>query len=379
MRWWIYILIIAIIILGGGAYYILIFNAQKKIIATYNHSNSQIDLILPEIISANKTVTSTPAIQGMTVVNIIGTPTITVRGMTANTLYTFSVSGYENSNPIYTGTPPTPAPTLTVTKTDTSVTITHPIIASTNSYQFFILPFSNQPNTLPTPFTYYASSQTSNIITFSNITPYRYACFAQATNATSTSFPTGKMISIPLMINNPIIAVCDVNNYNQVYLYFNKGIDAEYPRSSITSIPSLPSNSDIIDSTIDNGLAIGSLTSNVLYQFSITGITGTSNSIFMGQGNLASANVTPVITKVSANSFTASIPAVTGASSYQFIVYDYNLLGMGIGYLYSAVTQTTSTITYSNVPHGTYKVTIQASSSIGTKVGISSNIVIPQP
>ncbi len=379
MSYLMYLIIIGIILLGAGGYFLFSNNSKKKIVASYNHSNSQIDLFLPEIISANKTVTSTPAIQGMTVVNIIGTPLITVKGMTANTLYTFSISGYENSNAIYTGTPPTPAPILTVTKTDTSVSITHPIVASTNSYQFFILPFYNPPNALPTPFTYYVSTQTSNIITFSNITPYKYSCFAQATNATSTSFPTGKMISIPLIINNPIIAVCDVNNYNQVYLYFNKGIDTEYTNSSVTSIPSLPNNSGIIDSTIDNGLAIGSLTSNVLYQFSITGITGTSNSIFMGQGNLASANVTPVITKVSANSFTASIPAVTGASSYQFIVYNYNLLGLNIGYLYSAVSQSTSTMTYSNIPHGTYRVTIQASSSIGTKVGISSNIVIPQP
>ena len=99
----------------------------------------------------------------------------------------------------------------------------------------------------------------------------------------------------------------------------------------------------------------------------------------MGQGSLTSANVTPVITKVSANSFTASIPAVTGATSYQFIVYDNNLLSMPIGYLYSAVTQSTSTMTYSNVPNGTYVVTIQASNSTGTKVGVSSSITIPQP
>ncbi len=379
MAWWIYILIIGIILLAGGAYYLLIYNAKKKIIAIHDATNSEITLILPEILTSNKTVTSTPAIAGVNVVNWIGTPIISIKGMAANTLYTFSISGYENSNPIYIGTSPVTPPTFTLTKTDTSVTITHPIIANTTSYQFAILPFYNpNQNTLTNPFTYNASSQTSNIITFSNITPYRYICVAQATNATSTSYPLPKMISIPLIISNPIIAVCDVNNYNQVYLYFKKDIDN--PNPSVTSIPSLPNNSSIIDSTIDNALVIGSLTLNVLYQFSITGITGTSNSLYIGQGNLASANVTPVITKVSANSFTASIPAVTGATSYQFIVYDYNFLGMNnMGYLYSAVSQSTSTMTYSNVPNGTYKVTIQASSSLGTKVAISGNITIPQP
>jgi hypothetical protein len=129
-----------------------------------------------------------------------------------------------------------------------------------------------------------------------------------------------------------------------------------------------------MDDTIDNGLKIGSLTSNVLYQFSINGISGTSNSIFMGQGNLASASVTPVITKVSETSFTASINAVTGATSYQFIIYESNLK-----YVYSATSQTTTSMTFSNVPYGTYVATIQASNSIGTKVGVSSNITIPQP
>ena len=383
---WTIILFIVLVLCGAGYYYFYIYNAKKKIIALY--ANSSMLLVLPELIKTNLTVTSTPALQNATVENEIGTPGISITGLSPNTLYTFSISGYDKSNAIYTGLPPpTPTPTpgatplpppkLTVTKTDTSVTITHPIVANATSYQYFLYPlYNSESNILPNPFTYKVASQTTNTCTFSNITPYLYQCAAQATSATWTTDMLLKEVAIPLIINNPIIAVCDVN-YTQVYLYFNKDVDKMYDISSVTATPAL-TNSNITDSNV-NLLKINSLTANTLYRFSINGITGNSNLIFMGQGSLASANVTPVITKVSANSFTASIPAVTGATSYQFIVYDNNLLSMPIGYLYSAVTQSTSTMTYSNVPNGTYVVTIQASNSTGTKVGVSSSITIPQP
>jgi PKD repeat protein len=91
----------------------------------------------------------------------------------------------------------------------------------------------------------------------------------------------------------------------------------------------------------------------------------------MGQGSLASSTVAPVITKINDTSFSASITSITAATSYQFIVYDTNL-----DFLYSAVSQTSNSFTYSNVPIGTYVVTIQASNSTGTKVGVSSPITI---
>jgi hypothetical protein len=369
------IIVIVIVLCAAAYYYFFMFN-RKKMIALY--SGSQITIILPELIKTNLTVTATPALQGATVVNNIGTPIITITGFSLNTLYTFSISGYDNSNPIYTGElspAPTPTPVLTLTKTDASVTMTHTPVPNATAYQFLMIPVHYIQNNVPVPnpFTYYVSRQTNANVTFTNMTPFKYNCIGQATNAAWSTPMLNKEISFPLLINRPIIAICNTN-YTNVNLYFVKEIDRTYTISLVTSVPSLPNNVSLIDSTIDNGLKIGALNANALYQFSINGISGTSNSVFMGQGNLESATVTPQITKVSATSFTVSINAVNGATSYQFVIYETT-----IQYLYTAVSQTTSSLTLSNMPYGTYVATIQASSAIGTKVGVSGNITIPQP
>lgn len=377
------IIVIVIVLSAIGIYFLFFNNTNKKMVALY--ANSELLIVLPELLKTNLTVTATPALQGATVVNKIGTPLISITGLSPNTLYTFSISGYDTSNAIYTGLPPPiptptpgttplPAPALTVSKSDASVSMTYSTPQNATSYLFLMMPiFNSQSSFIPKPFTYYVSKQTNTTVTFSNITPYKYVCFGQGSTATWTAPILIKEISVPLLINRPIIAICDTN-YTDAYLYFVKDIDRTYTMSLVSSVPSLPNNVSIIDSTVDNGLKIGALNGNALYQFSINGISGTSNSLFMGQGNLASAAVTPVITKVSETSFTVSINAVNGATSYQFLIYETNLR-----YTYTAVNQTTSSLTLSNMPYGSYVATIQASSAIGTKVGVSGNIPIPQP
>ncbi len=382
------ILVIVIVLCGAAAYYYFFMsNTSKKMVALY--SNAELLLVMPELLKTNLTVTATPSLEGATIRNIIGTPLISITGLSTNTLYTFSVSGYDKSNPIHTGLPPPPPtpsttplpePVLTLTKTDTSVTMSVSNIRNATSYQFLMMPYFNSQELNfipPNPFTYKVSTQTNTNVTFTNITPYKYFCITHGSTSSWTSNFLSKTISIPLLINRPVIAILDINNYNQVFLYFMKDTDRAYTTSLVTAIPSLPNTTGILDSFVDNGLKISQVNINTLYQFSVNGITGSSNSLYTGQGTLGFAPLTPLITKVSATSFTVSINPLTGASSYQFVIYNYsNNLG---GYLYAAASQTTSSMTFSNVPYGTYRATLQACNSTGTKVGISGDITIPLP
>jgi hypothetical protein len=249
-------------------------------------------------------------------------------------------------------------------------------VQNATSYQFLIMPYyineSSDNPFAPSPFTYRLSSQTTDTVTFSNMTAYKYRCYVQATNSKWSTELLSKEISMPLIINNPIIAVANTAN-NQVNLYFKKDSNTVYSIGSVNSTPTFPSNSfvSLDNKVIDNGIILNTSALTGVYRFSLNGVAGSSNLIFMGQGSLASATVAPVVTKTNDTSFTASIPTITGVTSYQFIVYDMNL-----EFLYSAVNQTSNSFTCSNVPFGTYVVTIQASNSTGTKVGVSSPIVI---
>jgi hypothetical protein len=95
----------------------------------------------------------------------------------------------------------------------------------------------------PSPFTYRVSSQTSDTVTFSNMTAYKYRCYVQATNSNWSTELLRKDISMPLIINNPIIAVANTTN-TQVNLYFKKDLNTVYSIGSVNSTPTFPNNSN---------------------------------------------------------------------------------------------------------------------------------------
>jgi hypothetical protein len=409
---WLWILIFLLLAAGAGVYAYLNLTKKPKIIAFYDSEESEVLLVLPSIITKNVTVTSTPALPPNVVIDLqIGTPDITITGLNPNTLYTFSIADYESSNPIFTGlrppstpaptptpgvtptpaptptpgaTPrptPTPAPTpmppplFTVTTDDTSVTISYKYVPNATSYQFLLLPFYINESSLnpipPTPFTFKVSSQTSDSVTFTDVTPYRYRCYAQATTSSWSTELLSKNISMPLIINNPIIAVTTIN-YSQVHLYFKKDESRNYSSTAT----SLPTGVEFDNALLDNAITLNSSTlTGQPYRFFIDGVNGSSNLLFKGPGTLSEANMTVNITKLTDSTFTASINAITGTNAtgltYQFIMYDANL-----NYLYSAVSQTTNSITYSKVPYGSYTVTVQASNSTGTRIGVSNLVTI---
>jgi hypothetical protein len=412
---WLWILVFLLLAAGAGAYFYLNMNKKPKIIAFYESDPEELEirLVLPSIITKNLTVTSTPALPQNAVVDLqIGTPDITITGFNQNTLYTFSIPDYESSNPIFTGlrppttpaptpgvtptpaptptpgaTPrptPTPAPTpmppplFTVTTGDTSVTISYKYVPNATSYQFLLLPFYINESSVspipPNPFTFNVSSQTSDSVTFSNVTPYRYRCYAQATTSSWSTELKIKEISMPLIINNPIIAVTTLL-YDKVHLYFKKDESRDYSGT----VTSTPEGVLFDNATLDNAITLNSSTLTPQpYRFFIQGIAGGSNLLFRGAGTLSNLTLLDLkidIAKLTDTTFTASIKAITGTNAtgltYQFIVYDTNL-----NYLYSAVSQTSNTITYSKVPYGSYTVTVQVSNSTGTRIGVSDLITI---
>ena len=172
-------------------------------------------------------------------------------------------------------------------------------------------------------------------------------------------------------VQTSIVAI--INNNTSVALIGNVVTGTTY---TVTSTPALPTGYTVIQPSASvKSIQINGLTANTLYTFSVAGFSK-SNAIFTGSGSLGTP--VPLLTKVSATSITVSCPAITNATSYQIIVTTSPTIG-GTFVNYKSTSQSTSTISYTNVPAGIYKAMIQASCATGTILALATPTYITLP